>query len=370
MAIYADAINSGLSIYSIGETIELVLELDQEGVPVAIPATLNVTINDRWDNPIGTAIATLIGGSLFSVAYKIPRSLVSSYNITAQVDSDKDFFYLYDKWELPDGSFVQFDFRVYKAPLEQPISDNSRITLSFKNLEAVDPNIVFSPIEISFATRMSPYYSTVEDVRAQNKEFLQDFDDYEVAAEIVIHSQEVDLTMAPNYIARPATYDYAVSQWVGYSTAYSLISSGAFNNVSEDKEIDTFKVSVTRNEKANVLKHILQYIADFALIVTAGGLDTPFRTATFVKGIFDPNRTNIARANMDTSDNLPYLNKTTQSFAVTNADGSSYEIRGSHTVAYLGFRTNIMGGASSSNAQGSSNFIPAEVNYAEAWSHD
>lgn len=333
-AFYTEKIINGVQKYSIGETIEFMLEVDDEASEI-IGSAINVLIIDPFGNIIESITASKIG-SLYVANWKIPKLLSRLYNPNGETDNLSEYK-LFDKWMMPSNTSVEFEFSVSKLPIEQPITDNSAINIYIDGIEALDSSYSFEKQEVKFLTHLTPFFASVEDIRAQNKELLESFNNFEIANEIIEQSKNVEYTLKPDRIYRESIFNYAVSQYVTAETALSLINAGSFNTTSETKELDTFKISFTKNEKRSVTEGLRDTSKQYELIILAGGLDTPFRTKTFVKGIFDPNRTNIGRLSIDNGSFTPYTNKTTKSFPIVNIDGSTSEVRGTHTVGYTGW---------------------------------
>lgn len=313
--------------YIPGESIELILRVDDSAIPLIGDST-SVRITDEFGNLIDQVVADRVG-SIYVAEYTIPLNISATYNPLMLVTSDQDNFILYDKWDL-SGQVLEFKFFVSKV-VESPTSDNSAIHISVTGITDVD-GITCNDFKSVFTTRLNPYYSTVHDVRSVGFGYMNSYDDLTIVKKILNTSRIVDRQMKPDKLFDIDTYNLAVKNYVKVSSAIEMmIPTSQMNH--EEKRIDTFSYSVNSATPSSLLKPLEEQARKYALFIWAGGLDTPFVSRTFEKGLYDPNRPNLARADFDATGWFPYLNSSSQSYIV-NVDGNEVEIRGERGVAH------------------------------------
>ena len=323
--------------YKIGAHIELMFQTDTAAADV-IGNTITVEINDAYDNLIDTLQAIRISpiDGLYVIEYVIPFLLSTFYNPLKADESKQDptLFYLKDKWIFPDLSFVEFPFTVSRA-YDQPVSDNMEYFLRLDpRLLAQDGSTVDNTV-VHFTSQLVPYYSSVQAVRDTFIEAFKGYDNFAIARKIVAHSQLVDYHMKPDFgYIKPDNQGRLTNAITGFVTNYVAkdLLSTILSTTSEEKMLDTFKISRTTANK-DVISVLDAHIRAFSLIIWAGGKDTPFISKTYQKGLYDPNRTQANRANLDTSGWYPWVNTSSSNYIV-NIDGSNVEVRGERTISF------------------------------------
>jgi hypothetical protein len=316
------------TIYDLGDTVEFILRVSDDKAHL-LEDTIVVEIKDRYDNSIDTIIATKID-TIFVAEYTIPFDLKLKYNITSDLETDYlDYFYLKDKWILL-GSELEFGFRVIRN-LESPTVNNSKITLNLDGILDTNGNSI-DATEIEFTTNLDPYYSDVDSVKSVYRDQLGSVSVFDIAKDIIEWSQSIDYFMKPDVIIDQTRYDNAVSNYVTYKVAISYLSL-SMNIQSEMKKLDLFEVSRQSGDASRAINKLEEKARFYENIIYAGGLDTPFTTRTFVKGLRDPNRPNVSRATLYTSDLYPYVNMTTDS-TIIELNGQDVEIRGVRTIGF------------------------------------
>lgn len=315
--------------YKIGQTIELMLEIDTDAADT-VGDTISINISDVFGNLISTISADRIPSSgIYTIEYKIP-ALAEVYN-SAEADEseyDDDYYYLKDTWVFPDTSEVSFEFQVERE-LEQIVTNNSLFVISITGLIS-GTNTLLPEEEIKFTSTLDNYPVSVEDVVSVNETTLEKVDVIKVAKEIQDKYKYVLYNMKPNVIYRQAPFDDAVKGFVKYSTAMTFLKE-SLSVTSESKQIDTVQISKSYNTDI-VFNEIEDMIRKYALIIWAGGMNTPFITQKFQKGLYDPNRPKYARANLDIQGPTPYVNTTTQNILITDDSGDVIELRGIRTI--------------------------------------
>lgn len=313
--------------YMLGESIELILRVDDAGIAV-IGNSTNVLILDEFGNVITTLVANRVG-SIYTVSWAIPLNLKDYYNPGKLPEVDSNSFILTDSWNLY-GTTVNYSFYINRV-IESPISNNSIIQISLDGISDNDGNIL-TKVNTTFSTKLTPYYASANDVKDVNRTLLDGYNDYTIARHIINYSRVVDLMMRPKVIYYQSTFDHAVRNFVKYKAAEALLLSVAQLN-EEEKALDTFRYRASSAHPKDLLGPIEEQASKFALFIFAGGKDTPFISKNFEKGLFDPNRPNLARANFDNSGWFPWLNATSNSFTI-NVEGQNMEIRGERGIQY------------------------------------
>jgi hypothetical protein len=319
--------------YELGSYVELTLEVDPAALSF-IGSTMPVKILDPYSNVMATLTANRLGTTpLYSVLYRVPVSLSKKYNIMKEPEADTSIFQLFDKWIFPDTSFVEFAFKA-KRTVSNPIKDNSEIYVELNSGIIANDMSLLEPTTIAFTTKLSPFYCTVKDVTDLSAENFNTCDVFSIARTILGTSKYVDVHMKPDarYVYYQDRFDCAVADFAKYYTAYEML--GSLTSVtSEDKSLDTFRISKSTNASA-LMAYLSDVIDKISKMIYAGGKDTPYASKTFIKGINDPNRPNLARANLDTNDPWPFVNSTTKSFVYQDEHGNTVEARGQRTIVY------------------------------------
>jgi hypothetical protein len=324
----------GRELYRIGDIIELMLKIDSSIVGSVGP-TIEVQILDVFGNIISNLTADNIGNGLYVVEYIIPTNLSTLYNILSATDENSNAYNLLDVWVLPDGSQAKFNFDVSRLKPEQPVSKNAIYEISLSGIVATD-NSILDDTAFRFTSSLTPFYCSVSDVVDVHSTYLSTLDQMQIIDQIVDFSETLDMNLKPDHIVYQDRFDNATRNWVAYTVAYNLLSSGPLDVTSETKSLNGFSVSKSydRDIKSGIHRNIREYLDYFQLIVLAGGKDTPFTSKTFAKGIFDPKRPRTNRSNLDTSDFYPWVNASTSNTVITNPDGSTTEIEGSRTIGF------------------------------------
>jgi hypothetical protein len=319
--------------YELGSYVELTLEVDPAALSF-IGSTMPVKVLDPYFNVMATLTANRLGTTpLYSVLYRVPVSLSKKYNIMREAEADTSIFQLFDKWIFPDTSFVEFGFRV-KRTITSPVKDNSEIYVSVLDGISAEDGTTIDPTTIAFTTKLYPFYCTVKDITDLSAENFSNCDVFSIARTIFGTSKYVDVHMKPDskYVYYRDRFDCAVADFTKYYTAYEML--GSLTSVTnEDKSLDTFRISKTTDAKA-LMSFLSDVIDKISKMIYAGGKDTPYAAHTFIKGIHDPNRPNLARANLDTNDPWPFVNASSKSFVYQDANGNTVEARGQRTIVY------------------------------------
>lgn len=324
--------DSGVIPYRIGSLLDLVFQTDDASALVIGP-TLNVQILDIFDNLIDTVVASQAddGQPVYITEYTIPFSITTSYNV-GNVDTSsfrQDLYYLKDKWILPAGATLEFPFQVSKVQA-QVVTDNAEYIVEMTGIEAADGYIMDSA-SVHFTSHITPFLCTVQSVVDTFRSAMDTWDPFIIAREIFQWSKHVKYHIEPDLITRQDSYDAAAYQYITHIVAKEILQ-GTLVTGTEEKALDTFKVSRTVNPEA-FLKELEDHAAEFIKILYAGGRDTPFVTARFQKGLYDPNRPNVGRSQLDTSGWYPYVNMTSNSTLV-EVDGSMVEVRGERSIGF------------------------------------
>lgn len=317
-----------VSSYMQGESIELILRVDDAGI-AAIGDLTNVTIADEFDNEITTIVARRVG-SIYVTSWTIPLNLRSYYNPSGAPESDTDYFILQDKWNLY-GNIVSYRMLINKV-IESPTDTNSVIQISFGEIADVN-GLLLSSTSTVFATKLTPFYASPNDVRDVNRGLLDGYNDFTIARQIINYSKIVDRMMKPDVIYYQETYDHAVRNFVRLKAAATLLLSVAQLN-EEEKALDTFRYRTSSARPKDLIDPIEEQAEKFSLFIYAGGKDTPYVARNFVKGLYDPNRPQLARANFDSSGWFPWLNSAFRSFSIVDDQGNNIEIRGERGISY------------------------------------
>jgi hypothetical protein len=321
--------------YWMGDTIELMFEVEEAVLPT-IGTTLPVHILDFSNLIIETLTANLINHNIFSVVYKIPKTLQKEYNLTGQPEPGvSNLFYLKDRWILPDNTFIEFGFTVNKV-FADPVSDNSQITVTIKTITDDHKNQTIENEVLAFTTRMTPYFTSVDEVKAVHKDLLDSgrIDNFDIAQEIYLTSNQVLQHLAPDqkYIYYQDKYDSAIRNYTRLYTVKMLLWSLLQTN-QESKKLDLFEISRTSSNPQTFMAEMDKIIEKYYNIILAGGKDTLFTGKRFEKGLFDPNRTTANRLSLDLGDPYPWVNTTTGN-SIMKIDGVDVEVRGERTITF------------------------------------
>jgi hypothetical protein len=328
----SNKVYTGQDYYKIGDIVDLMLEIDDVLVQ-SQGSTIPIKILDPFSNIISEVTATQLDGNLYIAEYIIPYNLSNLYNLNNSEDIDTSFYELTDKWELSNGTSFTFTFYVSKSEVEQPVLDNSLITIELSNILDINSNTIEDTI-IEFVTKLSPYYGNIETVKSFKRDELGSLSNFDIARDIIEWSNYVDLHMRPNYIYFQPQYDNAVREYVNASVAKYLLIP-ILNVNAESKELDTFKISRQSGGAEFVIKRLDELIEQYEKIVYGGGRDTVYNTALFTKSLNDPNRPNVSRATLLVNDTFPWVNVTSNCQRI-EVDGQEMEVRG---VRGLTFRS-------------------------------
>jgi hypothetical protein len=328
---------NGVQTYTLGDTIELLFKTSAASA-AKIGPTMSVDIMDPFDNIVGTVVAEQLG-DLYVAEYVIPLNLQSRYNITRRSEAgfSIDFFYLRDVWNVAIGAKLEFNFQVLRA-LESPTEDNNVIQIFIDGVQGTDGSKL-SKNMLAFTTLLNPFYTSVTSVKDTYRELLDSYDNFTVARSIINTSRVVDLHMKPLIIHKQDAFNLARTNFVKLKVAWTLLLSVIQVNM-EKKTLDNFSIERTSAGPKQVLDQLEDEMRKYALFIWAGGKDTPFVSKTFEKGLFDPNRPNLGRANLDTTGFFPWVNSTSKS-TVVMIDGNAVEVRGERTTNYPYVRSRI-----------------------------
>ena len=313
--------------YIPGESIELILRVDDVAI-TSIGNAVHIDITDEFGNILEQVIAERIG-SIYVASYTIPLDLSIICNPLSLVEEDTNNFILYDKWHI-SGQILSFKFLVSRY-IESPTSDNAAIHVSLTGITDAE-GLICDDFQEVFTTRLNPFYSTVHDVRSVGFGYLDTYDDLTLVKKILNMSRIVDEQMKPHEIYNLNAFNLAVKNYVKIATAIEVMIPIAQTN-QEQKRIDTFSYSLNSAQPSSLLGPMEEQARKYALFIWAGGNDTPFVSKTFTKGLYDPNRPNLARADFDSTGWFPYLNSSSKSYIV-NVDGNDIEVRGERGVAH------------------------------------
>jgi hypothetical protein len=334
-----------VAVYDIGDTIDLALRVDSTDI-LALGLTIPVEIKDIFGNLIATLEADLVN-DIYITEWKVPFSLHKLYNVVGVTDASPDLslYTLTDNWVFPDG-LMQFGFSVNRK-LEDVVKLNCRYEITLDGVEATNGSVSPSTT-FSFTSELSPFYCGLADVIDIHPEYLSTIDPFVIADNIVDFSTNVDRHLRPNKLASPERYWNAVKNWVAYTTAYMFLSSGPLDVSAESKDLEGFKIykQYDRDLNSGIHRYINENLKFYELIILAGGLDTPYVSKTFVKGIYDPNRPQTSRSNLDVSDYYPWVNESSYNRVMTDEEGRQIEIKGTRTIAYrwrLGYYSSNFG---------------------------
>lgn len=321
----AKKISDGVAIYKIGATIDLMLQLHTDDA-ATVGNTIQVEIRDACcDHILSTLTASLIGDNLYVAEYTIPYNLDDIYNIDNVYEEDLSVYSMKDRWIFPDATQIEYSFFIDRSGVESAVQDDSLYTISIDNLN--DTGIEES---VKFASHLTYYYAPVDDVIAVSAVSLEDTNVFDIAKQIKIVSEYVDNHMRPLTIVNQNAFDSAVKCFVRHTAAANLLREDLKVN-SETKQLDTFMIQRSYDTK-RYLDDLDGRAYQCALVIWAGGNDTPFVTRRFQKGLYDPNRPNVSRAKLDISDNKPWVNVTTKPLLALDADGQPIEVRGIRTI--------------------------------------
>jgi len=317
--------------YSLGETLDLILQIDQE-VASQIGDTISVDIIDIFNNIISTISAELIQDNVYATEYTIPTNLSDLYNIGGADESiyDPSLFYLKDVWHIQDSA-LSYDIFIKRSSVDVPTPDNCKIEINLDGILDID-SAVLESCDIELTTKLTPFYGNIDSVRSYAQNELASISNFDIATDILEWSKYVDLHMRPTIITYADSYNNAVREFVNASVA-RLVLIPILNTNAESKELDTFKISRQSGGAEFVIKKLDDLIEFYEKIIYAGGLDTPYISKLFTKGLNDPNRPNVSRASLMINDTYPWVNTTT-STAVINIDGQDVEIRGVRGITF------------------------------------
>lgn len=324
----------GTSVFKIGQVMDLMLEVDQNAMGI-IGQNITVRIEDFWGNVIGQVTAEQIGDGIpfYNSQFTIPSNIDALYNINSadETGHDTTLYYLKDTWIFPNNTQVSYSFFVEKIAAEQAVQPDSVYTVIVRNINSTN-----SEQKLEFTSFLSKYYATIEDLYSIAP-YLKKESIFDLVRQISLRSNYVDLHMKPDVIYDQVRYDSAVRCYVAKQAALDKAKVDA-GLTSELKQLDTMQVQKTFDIKARLA--ILEGESDLcANIIYAGGLDTPFTTKLFIKGINDPNRPTTGRARFDEGVYSPYLNYSEKSFVIIDTSGNAIEYRGTRTVkAIEGYR--------------------------------
>ena len=327
--------------YWMGDTVELMFEAEDVLVNI-LGNTMPVNILDFNNSVVATLTANKINGTTYSVIYKIPKSLHKEYNLSnlTVASQNPNLFYMKDRWILPDNTYIEFGFTVNRI-LDDPVKDNSQISINIRSITDASNFDTLEGTTIAFTTRMTPYFSSVEEVKAVHRDLLDSgkVDNFDIAQEIYLTSNQVLQHLAPNerFIYYRDRYDSAVRNYTRLYTVKMLLWALLQTN-QEEKSLDLFKVSRTSSNPQAFMTEMDKLIERYVNIILAGGKDTIFTGKRFEKGLFDPNRTQANRLNIDNSDPYPWVNTTTGN-SVIRVDGEDVEVRGERTITFYKNRT-------------------------------
>lgn len=332
MTQFIQAEMSGISLspniqYSPGDTVDLLFRLNDSAI-AQIGDQIKVDLIDEYDSLIDTVYATRVG-SLYLASWQIPLNINEQLRSINHYGTYEDIIKITDKWNLIGGS-VFFGFDINRKT-DDPTANNCIIHISLNGITD-SSNISAKDSIVMFTTKLDPYYATVHDVRSVNINLTEQYDDFTIIKKIINTSRIVDEQMCPKEIFYQGAYDLAVKNYVRLMTAIELIIPTAQMN-QEEKRIDTFSYKINSAMPSSLLGPLNDLARKYALFIWAGGKDTPFVAKTFEKGLYDPGRPNMSRAEFDTGGFFPYLNAKTSSY-VANIDGNNVEIRGERIVAH------------------------------------
>jgi hypothetical protein len=313
--------------YSPGDTVEFLFRLNDKAI-TKIGDSIRVDLVDEGQSLVDTIYARRIG-SLYSASWDIPLNINEQLTAVNHFGSNAEFFTIYDKWNLIGGA-TTFQFDVNRH-IEDPSEDNCILHISLNGIND-SSNISAKDSVVLFTTKLSPFYCTVHDVRSVAPRYIEEFDDFTILKKIINMSRIVDDHMKPSEIFYENAYNLAVKNYVKTATALEMIIPVSQTN-QEEKRIDTFSYSVNSATPKAIIDPLQDMARRYALFIWAGGKDTPFVARIFAKGLFDPARPNLARAEFDEGGWFPYLNAKTSSYT-TVVDGDNIEIRGERMVAH------------------------------------
>jgi hypothetical protein len=320
--------------YTLGDQVELIFKPDTTALALMSPV-VSVDILDIFDNLLFSVSASALN-DIYIAEYTIPLDLGLNYNaLAADITSfDARFYFLKDRWNITSvagsGVYLEFGFTVLKQ-LESVDQENCIIEVFIDPITAVDGARSDKAV-FAFTTKLNPYYANANNVRDINRALLSVYDNFTIARQVINMSKIVDYHMKPNKIYYQSAYDHAVANYVRIKTATTLLLSVAQIN-EEEKQIDTFRYKTSSAAPKDLIDPLEDAAHKFALFIWAGGKDTPFVSKPFAKGVFDPNRPQLGRANMDQRGWLPFVNTSLGSI-VTEVDGNTTEIRGERGISY------------------------------------
>lgn len=330
-AINVTKIDDGQEIYNLNQEIELMLQLDTE-VATSFGDTLVVRILDKFDNLIDQVTANKVGDNLYVADYKVPNNLKDLYNINEVIEDetvDTSIFYLKDLWIFPDTTSISFDLLVNRVSSETAIKKNSVYTISIGKI-----NNVYLNTAVTFTSEITPLYASVDDVIGVYPSIFEDLNPIDIALQIAYNSKIIDALYMPTRIYNQEALALAIRCFARLKTASDmLLEQGSLK--AESKVLDTMEISKTYTDGA-IRARIEEGIEKCSNIILAGGLDNPYVTKRFVKGIFDPNRPQVSRGRYDNTTNETYLNYTENPVLLETLDGNIVEVRGYRTVKLIG----------------------------------
>jgi len=329
MTVNAVKISDGQDIYKVGSTVELMLQVSSEDMSI-LGEEITVHIKDIFGNVISSLIGNRIGNGLYVAEYIVPINLGSLYNIGGEEETgfDSSLFFLQDEWELPGGAIVSYGFLVSRSHVEQAAKKDSIFTVTINGINGSS-----AEESVDFTSEITKYYATIEDVVSISRD-INEVDKFDIVRQIYLRSSWIDTNMKPNVIVNPDAFKAAVRCWVSRAVVLETLRDSMWLE-GELKALDTLKIERRYSSDGRV-KDLEHSMRECALIVMAGGLNTPFTSKNFQKGIYDPNRPKLARGRLDISNKLlPWVNHSEGQSIAYNNRGEAIEIRGIRTLSLL-----------------------------------
>lgn len=319
----------GLSAYDLGAVIDFMLEVEVATADI-IGATMTITIKDPFDNIVDTITADRIDTTgMYVTEWTVPVNLSTLYNTGAADESayDVTYFHLIDEWDV-NGTATPYNFRVYRS------SDNAAVAVG-QMYEVVisDVNGSGNHNTVQFTSQIPKYYATIDDVKLHGgSQITSDISNFDLVRFIMLRSNEVDVMMKPDVIHNQQAFDAAVRCYVGRMAALDITKESIIGVTAESKKLDTFEV-MKQYDTSGRMADLMQDADKCALMILAGGLDTPYQARNFVKGLYDPNRPMLGRGRLDVRGDMPYVNMMESQFLITDDRGEPVEVRGVRTIS-------------------------------------